>query len=115
MLLILLLFEFFTIYRYHYHCRFLSSTKNYSTYHCVPTTSLNLMRSNILAPWVSAGPIAQRADVPEWFLNNSLWMNSGWECRDVFNETQGDPDVLLPRAQAMKCVDCILRDSIFMN
>ena len=52
---------------------------------------------------MSAGPIAQRADVPEWFLNNSLWMNSGWECRDVFNETQSDPDVLLPRAKAIKC------------
>ena len=48
------------------------------------------------ASWMRAGPIAQRpADFPRWFAENHLWVNSGWQCHDVFNETEGDPQVVL--------------------
>lgn len=46
------------------------------------------------APWLSAGPVKGRPDIPKWFHENGLWVNSGWQCYDVFNETQGDPTVV---------------------
>jgi hypothetical protein len=45
------------------------------------------------AAWLSAGPVSKRADLPRWFLETNLWVNSGWQCHDIFNETQGDPKV----------------------
>jgi hypothetical protein len=58
------------------------------------------------APWLSAGPVVTRPDMPTWYLQNNLWLNTGWQCLDIFNETQGDPDVVGPRVQAMRFVCC---------
>jgi hypothetical protein len=49
------------------------------------------------AAWLSAGPVSKRADMPQWFLANNVWVNSGWQCYDIFNDTQGDPHVVLER------------------
>ena len=68
--------------------------------------------------WLANGPIENRSDVPEWLLNmyvaypltvrmltmcfvclsrRTVWVNSGWQELDIFNETQGDPDVVVER------------------
>ena len=49
------------------------------------------------ALWSRAGPIAKRSDIPQWFQENNVWVNSGWQCRDIFNDTQGDPFVVQER------------------
>ncbi|EDQ92033.1 uncharacterized protein MONBRDRAFT_22789 [Monosiga brevicollis MX1] len=47
------------------------------------------------AQWMQAGRLHQRQDIPGWYVNNSIWINSGWQCHDIFNETQGDPHTVL--------------------
>lgn len=46
------------------------------------------------ASWTKAGPIATRDDMPSWWLENGAWVNSGWQCKDIFNVSQGDPAVV---------------------
>lgn len=53
------------------------------------------------AEWMASGPLSGRA-LPDWFLNTQVWANSGWQCHDVFNATQGDPAVVLPRLLALR-------------
>lgn len=45
------------------------------------------------AKWTQKGPISSRKgpQVPEWYYSNSIWMNSHWQCHDVFNSTGGKP------------------------
>ena len=45
------------------------------------------------AKWTQKGPIRHRKgpQVPNWYYSNSIWMNSHWQCHDVFNKTGGDP------------------------
>eukprot|EP00730_Choanoeca_flexa_P008612 TRINITY_DN12511_c1_g1_i10.p1 TRINITY_DN12511_c1_g1~~TRINITY_DN12511_c1_g1_i10.p1 ORF type:complete len:784 (+),score=125.20 TRINITY_DN12511_c1_g1_i10:1795-4146(+) len=45
--------------------------------------------------WTRAGPISERSDMPDWHVNNSIWINSGWQCHDIFNDTEGDPHTVL--------------------
>jgi hypothetical protein len=54
------------------------------------------------APWTSAGLVTQRADIPQWLLENHLWINTGWQCHDVLNVTEGSPKVVLERALTMR-------------
>ena len=76
------------------------------------------------APW-TARRLAERDDFPPWFLQTQLWLNTGWQDHDVFNDTQGDPDVVLERvtniarrfdlpfnATALHWVSCRLRSSM---
>ena len=52
------------------------------------------------SPWsVKAGKILDR--VSETYANTHLWINSGWQCHDVFDETQGDPSVVMERVSAL--------------
>lgn len=44
------------------------------------------------ARWARIG-ISDR--VPDWYRNSSLWVNSHWQCSDVFNASGGDPSVVL--------------------
>ncbi len=53
------------------------------------------------AVWTSAGPLISRPDVPAWLVNQTLWVNSGWQELDIFNATQGDPAVVVQRLQAL--------------
>lgn len=40
------------------------------------------------AKWTQSGPIAERNDpYPAWYRDNSIWLNTHWQCHDVFNET----------------------------
>lgn len=58
----------------------------------------------LTTPWTSAGPIEKRTGdqaYPRWFLDTTLWLNTGWSYTDIFNETQGDPDVVLERIPAL--------------
>ncbi len=41
------------------------------------------------AKWTQKGLLSQR--VPSWYRDNSIWLNSHWQCLDVFNSTGGDP------------------------
>ena len=36
-----------------------------------------------VAPWVGGKKIAER--IPEWYRDTSIWLNSHWQCNDVFN------------------------------
>lgn len=52
------------------------------------------------APWTRHGPIKHRPRhlaYPHWFTNTTLWLNSGWSWKDIFNATQGDPAVVYDR------------------
>ena len=33
----------------------------------------------------------KRAPLPDWYRSNSIWLNTHWQCHDIFNETGGDP------------------------
>jgi hypothetical protein len=54
------------------------------------------------APWVQAGPVRNRPDTPPWLLDTHVWVNSGWQCHDIFNDTQGAPDNVLKRVRAIR-------------
>jgi hypothetical protein len=51
------------------------------------------------APWLSAGPIAQR--LSKDLLATNLWINSGWQCHDIFEDLQGDPAVVNDRVSTL--------------
>ena len=54
------------------------------------------------AEWTAKGPIAQRkSDYAQWFLDLNVWVNSGWQCYDRFNTTQGDPPIVLQNVEAI--------------
>ena len=44
------------------------------------------------ASWTKQGPFSRQPSVlPDWYRSNSIWLNTHWQCHDVFNETGGDP------------------------
>jgi hypothetical protein len=50
------------------------------------------------AEWTKAGPLSTRTTsppLPSWYRQNHLWINSHWQCHDIFNETGGDPHFIL--------------------
>jgi hypothetical protein len=50
------------------------------------------------AQWTQSGPLSTRTNsppLPSWYRHNHLWINSHWQCHDVFNETGGDPNYIL--------------------
>jgi hypothetical protein len=66
------------------------------------------------AEWVKAGTLAQRAaaiaqgtadvttpPMPAWYKTNTLWLNTHWQCHDIFNTTGGAPHVVLPSTLAV--------------
>jgi len=63
--------------------------------------SAQLYRSWVLpnAVWTSKGPVMQRADTPQWLLQNNLWLNTNW-LPGVLNCTDGDPSLVLPTVLA---------------
>ena len=46
------------------------------------------------APWITS-KISSR--VPGWYKSNAVWLNTHWQCLDVFNNTGGDPMVVRER------------------
>ena len=55
------------------------------------------------AEWTAGGPIAQRQnEYAQWFLDLNVWVNSGWQCYDRFNDTQGDPPTVLQNVGAVQ-------------
>jgi hypothetical protein len=75
-----------------------------------PTTPLWYSASQIYrewvmsssAAWLDAGPVASRQDMPDWLINNHLWFNTGWQCLDVFNNSEGNPHEVLERASTLR-------------
>jgi hypothetical protein len=49
------------------------------------------------AVWTRDGPVA----LPAWYRQVTTWVNSHWQQVDVFNVTGGDPDVVVPRVEAI--------------
>eukprot|EP00937_MAST-01D_sp_MAST-1D-sp2_P001008 g1008.t1 len=55
------------------------------------------------AQWTRKGPVRARPDdFPPWYLDLNVWVNTGWQCLDRFNDTQGDPPTALRNALAVK-------------
>ena len=53
------------------------------------------------AAWTADGPVSARPHVfPDWLVAANLWVNSGWQCYDRFNNSQGDPETVLASARA---------------
>lgn len=39
------------------------------------------------ARWTQEGPLSARKDkFPSWYTENSVWINTHWQCHDIFNE-----------------------------
>jgi hypothetical protein len=50
------------------------------------------------AEWTKFGPLSNRTNsppLPSWYRQNHLWVNSHWQCHDIFNETGGDPNFMI--------------------
>jgi len=56
---------------------------------------MNWVREN--AVWTQAGNIRDRSDVADWVRDMNIWINTGWQKLDIFNKTEGDPEVVLER------------------
>ena len=55
------------------------------------------------AQWTQQGPIASWPSAfPQWYLDLNVWVNSGWQCYDRFNDTQGDPPTVLDNVVAIQ-------------
>lgn len=52
--------------------------------------------------WIGRGPMQTRGDVPDWLLAQHIWINTGWQQYDVFDDQQGDPEVVVAHAMAMR-------------
>jgi len=52
------------------------------------------------AAWTQQGPLLMRTDIPAWFYNIQLWINSGWE-GGALNCTEGDPSLVLSRVTTL--------------
>eukprot|EP01114_Cavostelium_apophysatum_P014143 TRINITY_DN3588_c0_g1_i1.p1 TRINITY_DN3588_c0_g1~~TRINITY_DN3588_c0_g1_i1.p1 ORF type:complete len:789 (+),score=123.39 TRINITY_DN3588_c0_g1_i1:40-2367(+) len=48
------------------------------------------------AEWTEKGPISNRTDMPEWFIETPIWFNTGW-VNAVLNWSEGDPNIVVPR------------------
>jgi hypothetical protein len=65
------------------------------------------------ADWTRPGTLAEREEkklkqeaalsknvpvppMPAWYRTNTLWLNTHWQCHDIFNATGGDPHFVLP-------------------
>jgi hypothetical protein len=47
------------------------------------------------APWVSKGSITSR--LPDYLKESDVWINTGWQCVDIFEPQQGDPSTVYNR------------------
>ena len=53
------------------------------------------------AAWIAGGTVRERPHVfPPWLLRTNVWANTGWQCYDRFNVTQGDPPTAVTNAAA---------------
>jgi hypothetical protein len=46
------------------------------------------------ADWTRKGPITsveRKHMYPQWYLETDLWLNTHWQCHDIFNRTGGEP------------------------
>ena len=53
------------------------------------------------APWARRTIRERGASFPTVMKRAQVWINTGWQGHDVFNATQGNPDVVLARATAI--------------
>lgn len=48
------------------------------------------------AEWSMKGALRHRKEIlPSWYRNNNIWVNTHWQCHDIFNTTGGDPSFVL--------------------
>ena len=45
------------------------------------------------APWTLT-TLSERGNLPPWFRSNAMWLNTHWQCHDIFNVTGGEPAVV---------------------
>jgi hypothetical protein len=50
------------------------------------------------APWAAGSHLSERDDMPEWWRDTHLMVNSHWQCVAPFNHSAAAPAVVLPRA-----------------
>jgi hypothetical protein len=67
------------------------------------------------AKWTKKGPFHSRADpaLPEWYRSNSIWLNTHWQCHDIFNATGGDPSFVAENTKAL--ADALGQSSIALH
>lgn len=53
------------------------------------TSKLIYFREWVLpnADWTQRGTLRERADVPNWLLDLTIWVNSHWQELDILNRT----------------------------
>eukprot|EP01065_Artemidia_motanka_P030722 TRINITY_DN36805_c0_g1_i1.p1 TRINITY_DN36805_c0_g1~~TRINITY_DN36805_c0_g1_i1.p1 ORF type:complete len:851 (+),score=223.16 TRINITY_DN36805_c0_g1_i1:62-2554(+) len=55
------------------------------------------------AQWTSRGTVRERKHAfADWYLDTNIWVNSGWQCYDRFNDTQGDPPTVKEHLTAIR-------------
>ena len=54
------------------------------------------------AEWTVKGPLAvSKSPLPGWYTQNNVWLNTHWQCHDIFNETGGEPSFVLDNTLAI--------------
>lgn len=56
------------------------------------------------AEWTKSGPLSTRTNsppLPSWYRQNHIWINSHWQCHDIFNETGGDPNFIVENTKSI--------------
>lgn len=56
------------------------------------------------AAWTQSGPISdprRQSQFPTWYTETNVWVNSHWQCHDIFDPLGGDPKVVLENTLAV--------------
>ena len=53
------------------------------------------------APWARRSIRERGSSFPEAMKRAQVWLNTGWQYHDVFNSSQGDPDVVVDRVSTI--------------
>jgi hypothetical protein len=61
-----------------------------------------LKRQQLEEPGVTnVGGRGEGTGTPDWYLHNPLWLNTHWQCHDIFNNSGGDPNHVLSSVSAL--------------
>jgi hypothetical protein len=66
------------------------------------------------AEWTVKGPLnTYKHSLPDWYRNNNIWLNTHWQCHDIFNETGGDPSFVL--SNTLKVADRLNQSNLALH